>query len=162
MQGQELTDEMLQLMAAVPDRVSTGRRLFEQLCVVCHGNQGEGNVGPNLTDEYWIHGGGPLQIHGTVTNGVLEKGMAAWGSQLGPHRVQQVVAYVLTIKGTNVPGKPPQGERADAPAGDPASVAPPEVVPAEKAKRDPGAELGERLPAIPRETPDTAERLGSP
>ena len=110
MEGQEISNETLSLMATVPDRVQKGKQLFEQFCVVCHGNQGEGNVGPNLTDNYWLHGYQPLDILGTVTNGVPEKGMAAWGDQLGPVRVQSVVSYVLTLLGTNVKGKDPQGE----------------------------------------------------
>src|SRR5690606_10829399 len=97
MAGQELTNEALQLMATIPDRVAAGQQIFNQFCTGCHGPNGEGNVGPNLTDEYWLHGAEPLAIHNTVTRGVPEKGMAAWGSQLGPVRVQQVVAYVLTL-----------------------------------------------------------------
>lgn len=130
MAGQELTDDALQLMSTIPDRVSAGQQLFQQFCVVCHGASGEGNVGPNLTDEYWLHGPAPLQIHETVTHGVLDKGMAAWGSQLGPARVQQVVAYVLTLKGKNVPGKQPQGEKAGPPADGPVEAAPPNDAPA--------------------------------
>ena len=105
-----LTDESLELMATIPDRVAEGRALFEQYCVVCHGNQGEGGVGPNLTDDYWLHGSSPLDQHAVVTNGVPAKGMAAWGNQLGPRRVETVVAYVLTLRGKNVPGKAPEGE----------------------------------------------------
>ena len=118
MSKQELSDATLQLMAAVPAQVDAGRKLFDQFCVVCHGAAGEGNVGPNLTDPYWIHGGAPMKIWGTVTNGVADKGMAAWAAQLGPTRVQQGVAFVLTIKDSNRPGKAPQGEpEAAAPAG---------------------------------------------
>jgi cytochrome c oxidase cbb3-type subunit 3 len=110
--GSELTDESLALMASIPERVAEGQSVFKQFCVVCHGEMGEGKVGPNLTDGFWLHGARPLQIHGTVTNGVTEKGMAAWGNQLGPTRVEQVTAYVLTLKGKNVPGKEPQGDPA--------------------------------------------------
>lgn len=109
MAKQELNDKTLLLMSTIPARVQDGRKIFEQFCVVCHQQNGEGNVGPNLTDNYWIHGGKPMQILTTVTNGVPEKGMVAWGGQLGPARVQQVVAYLLTIKGHNLPGKAPQG-----------------------------------------------------
>ncbi len=109
-EGQEVSNESLELMSTVPSQVEAGHEIFTQFCVVCHGPQGEGNVGPNLTDDYWLHGATPMDIHNTVTNGVTEKGMAAWGNQLGPTRVNQVVAYVLTLKGTNVPGKAPQGE----------------------------------------------------
>jgi cytochrome c oxidase cbb3-type subunit 3 len=115
MAGEELTDQALFLMTSVPDRTARGRKLFEQYCVVCHGQQGEGNVGPNLTDDYWLHGNRPLQILHTVEHGVPAKGMAAWGGQLGPVRVQEVVSYVLTIGGTRLPGKAPQGEELGPP-----------------------------------------------
>jgi cytochrome c oxidase cbb3-type subunit 3 len=78
--------------------------------VACHQADGSGLVGPNLTDAYWLHGGQPLDILHTVTNGVPEKGMVAWLSQLGPRRVEDVTVYVLTLKGKNLPGKEPQGE----------------------------------------------------
>jgi cytochrome c oxidase cbb3-type subunit 3 len=117
MSGEAPTDESLALVAAIPERVDAGREIFVQFCVTCHLADASGQVGPNLTDGYWLHGGKPTDILDTVTNGVLEKGMAAWGNQLGPRRVQDVVAYVLTIKGTNRPGKAPQGvlETPDAP-----------------------------------------------
>ena len=108
-----VTDESLTLLASMPDKVAQGRKLFETYCVVCHGQQGEGLVGPNLTDEYWIHGGRPTDIYHTAMNGVLAKGMPAWGGQLGPTRVQLAVAYVLSIRNTNVPGKAPEGEKYD-------------------------------------------------
>jgi cytochrome c oxidase cbb3-type subunit 3 len=97
-------------MSTVPSVVGAGRATFEQFCVACHLADGSGIVGPNLTDGYWLHGGQPMQIWNTVTHGVPEKGMVAWGNQLGPKRVQEVVAYVLTMKGLNRPGKEPQGE----------------------------------------------------
>ncbi len=126
MAGQSVTDESLRLMAQVPAAVDRGRAVFEQFCVTCHLADASGQVGPNLTDGYWLHGGGPLQILKTVTDGVPDKGMAAWGNQLGPMRVQDVVAYVLTVKDTNRPGKAPQGEpeSAASPAGADASAAP--------------------------------------
>lgn len=105
-----LSDEMLLAMSAMPERTTEGQQLFAQYCVVCHSRSGEGLVGPNLTDSYWIHGARPLDIHRTVTDGVPAKGMAAWGRQLGPKRVHAVVAYVLTLKGKNIPGKAPEGE----------------------------------------------------
>jgi cytochrome c oxidase cbb3-type subunit 3 len=108
--GGEVTNESLLLMSQIPDRLAQGRQIFDQFCVVCHSSQGEGNVGPNLTDDYWLHGGSPLEILDTVENGVPEKGMVAWGNQLGPARVQAVTAFILSIKNTDVPGKAPQGE----------------------------------------------------
>jgi cytochrome c oxidase cbb3-type subunit III len=109
MATQEVSDQSLLLMSQVPARVDEGRQIFQQFCIACHMPDGSGNVGPNLTDAYWIHGGKPLQILNTVTYGVPEKGMVAWRDQLGPARVQKVVAFVLTLKGKNLPGKAPQG-----------------------------------------------------
>jgi len=117
MGDQETTDESLTLMSTIPTQVDGGRKIFEQFCVVCHGPDGSGVVGPNLTDGYWLHGGRPLQILNTVTNGVPDKGMVAWGNQLGPVRIRSVVAYVLSIKNTNRPGKEPQGD-PETPAGE--------------------------------------------
>ena len=105
-----ITDESLALMATVPDAVAEGKQLFTTYCVACHLDQGQGLVGPNLTDAYWLHGGKPTDILKTVNDGVPAKGMAAWGGQLGPSRVQKLTAYVLTIKNTNVPGKAQEGE----------------------------------------------------
>ena len=110
LEAEGVTNESLALMATLPDKVSEGAALFRQYCAVCHSDKGQGKVGPNLTDAYWLHGGQPLDILNTVTNGVTAKGMAAWGRQLGPRRVQAVVAHVLTIVDTNVPGKAPEGE----------------------------------------------------
>lgn len=108
-----LSNQALLMMAKMDDRVAAGRQIFEQYCVVCHSENGGGLVGPNLTDDYWIHGGTPMDIHKVVTEGVTAKGMAAWGNQLGPTRVNNVVAYVLTLRGTGVPGKAPEGDYYD-------------------------------------------------
>jgi cytochrome c oxidase cbb3-type subunit 3 len=71
---------------------------------------GGGLIGPNLTDNAWIHGGQITDIYKTVMNGVLEKGMPAWGTMLKPEEVEQVVAYVASLQGSN-PANPkaPQG-----------------------------------------------------
>ncbi len=105
-----VTDESLELMSSMADRVSEGGQLFQQYCVVCHLARGEGSVGPNLTDRYWVHGGRPTDIHRTIDAGVPDKGMVAWGQQLGPRRVQALSAYVLTLRNTEVAGKAPEGE----------------------------------------------------
>lgn len=105
-----VTDEGLVLMATNATEVAAGKEIFNTYCVVCHLAEGQGLVGPNLTDEYWIHGGHPTDLHEIVMEGVPAKGMAAWGSQLGPTRVQQVVSFLLTIRHTNVAGKAPEGE----------------------------------------------------
>lgn len=107
--GKEVTDEALLLMTQVPAQLDAGAKIFQQKCVQCHGPQAAGDIGPNLTDDFWLHGNAPLQVYNTVMNGVQAKGMQAWKDQLGPVRVRQVVAFVLTRKGLNVPGKAPQG-----------------------------------------------------
>jgi cytochrome c oxidase cbb3-type subunit 3 len=108
--GKPVTDESLLLMTQVASQLDLGAKIFQQKCTQCHGAQGGGDLGPNLTDDYWLHGPAPTQIYNTVMNGVLDKGMQAWKDQLGPVRVRQVVAYVVSRRGLNVPGKPPQGK----------------------------------------------------
>ncbi len=112
--GGSLDNEALVLMSGMPDKVSAGKDIFGKFCVACHLATGGGLVGPNLTDAYWIHGGEPMEMHKTVTDGVLAKGMAAWGNQLGPRGVEAVVAYVLTLRDSNVAGgKAPEGDRME-------------------------------------------------
>lgn len=108
----EVTPEMLVTLTKDTGTIEQGREIFESNCVTCHGSGGKGMIGPNLTDDHWLHGGEPLQIYGTVRNGFLEKQMPAWGKQLGEGKVRAVTAYVMTIQGTNVAGgKAPQGEK---------------------------------------------------
>jgi len=92
--------------------ITKGKETFQKLCVACHRADGGGQVGPNLTDEYWLHGGGIKNIFKTITYGVPSKGMISWQSQLSPKQIQQVASYVLTLKGTNPAGpKEPQGDK---------------------------------------------------
>ncbi|MCP3140191.1 c-type cytochrome [Pyxidicoccus xibeiensis] len=104
------SDESLLALAADPTALGGGKAVFQSNCASCHGAQGQGLIGPNLTDPYWMHGGKPVAIHKVVADGVVSKGMPAWGRTLGAERVKAVTAYVLTLKGTNVKGKEPQGE----------------------------------------------------
>ena len=78
----------------------------------CHGDKGQGIIGPNLTDDYWIHGDGSMTAILKVMNeGVLDKGMPSWKGQIPPDLMQNVAVYVYSIHGTNPAGaKPPQGE----------------------------------------------------
>lgn len=90
--------------------LSDGELIFKTSCAACHGQKGEGLVGPNMTDEYWIHGGGIKNIFKTIKYGVPDKGMISWQSQLKPSDMQKVGSYLLTLKGTNPPNpKAPQG-----------------------------------------------------
>ncbi len=91
--------------------VTAGAAVFSTYCAPCHGAGGEGNIGPNLTDDYWLHGGAAAAIVATIAAGVPEKGMPGWGPVLGDHKVEQAAAYVLTLHGTKPPNpKAPQGE----------------------------------------------------
>jgi len=92
-----------------PEELGTGKEIYTRNCVACHGTGGEGTVGPNLTDEFWIHGGGIKNVFMTVSNGVPAKGMISWKSQLSPKQIQSVASYVLSLKGSN-PSNPKAAE----------------------------------------------------
>ncbi len=106
-----MTDEALVTLSHDPATVAAGRQIYTTNCVACHGANAGGIIGPNLTDNAWLHGGRATQIFRTVMEGVPARGMVAWGPQLGDERVQSVVAYVLTLRNTNVAGgKAAQGD----------------------------------------------------
>ena len=91
--------------------LTEGSQIYSTNCVACHGDKGQGGVGPNLTDKFWIHGGGIKDLFKTITHGIPEKGMIAWEKTLNPLQIQKVASYILTLQGTNPPGaKEPQGE----------------------------------------------------
>jgi cytochrome c oxidase cbb3-type subunit 3 len=88
-----------------------GQELFKNNCAACHGNSGEGNVGPNLTDSYWLHGGGLNEVFKSVKYGWPAKGMKSWQSDLSPSQIKNVVSYIHSIHGTNpANAKAPQGD----------------------------------------------------
>ena len=96
----------------VAAELSTGKGIFTTNCAPCHGASGEGKVGPNLTDEYWLHGGEVNHVYKTIKFGVTSKGMVAWKGKLSGKQILQVSSYVLSLKGTKpANAKPPQGEK---------------------------------------------------
>ena len=98
---------------ALTDQISLaeGQSVFQKNCVACHKADGGGNVGPNLTDDYWIHGGGIKNIFNTITQGVPAKGMISWKTQLPPRQIQEVASFILTLHGTNpLDAKEAQGD----------------------------------------------------
>lgn len=106
-----VSEASLEKLMADGQMMQSAAQLFDQKCKQCHADQGQGNIGPNLTDNHWIHGKGTLMdIYQTVSEGVLVKGMPAWSKQLSPTELKQVVAFVGTLRGKNVPGKPPEGQ----------------------------------------------------
>ncbi|WP_152287036.1 cbb3-type cytochrome c oxidase N-terminal domain-containing protein [Flavicella marina] len=92
--------------------LSKGKKLFKQNCAACHMVDGRGSIGPNLTDEYWILGGGIKNVYNTISNGGRDgKGMIAWKNSFSPEKIQQIANYVISLQGTNP-------ENAKAPEGD--------------------------------------------
>jgi cytochrome c oxidase cbb3-type subunit 3 len=82
--------------AITTEAVAAGQGLFQTYCVVCHGANLEGGIGPSFVDDEWIHGGSPEDIIRTITNGVPEKGMVSWGPVLGAESINHVAAYVIS------------------------------------------------------------------
>ena len=91
--------------------IAAGQVTFAKTCVPCHGAKGEGGVGPNLTDEYWLHGGNVADLFKTIKYGYPDKGMQSWQSTYSPIQMQELASYIKTLKGTNPPNaKSPQGD----------------------------------------------------
>jgi cytochrome c oxidase cbb3-type subunit III len=108
--GPVVSDEQLLALVADPSQIAAGKVVYDANCQACHRPDGGGLIGPNLTDDAWIHGGAPSQIHTTVSQGVLAKGMPAWDRLLKPEQVNAVTAYVISLKGTNPKdAKAPEG-----------------------------------------------------
>jgi cytochrome c oxidase cbb3-type subunit III len=93
--------------------IQKGKNVFaNNPCGSCHRNDGGGNtIGPNLTDEYWIHGGDIKNIFNTIKNGAVDKGMPAWGKAMSQQDLRNLTFYIMSLQGTNPPdAKAPQGE----------------------------------------------------
>jgi cytochrome c oxidase cbb3-type subunit 3 len=92
--------------------VEAGQKIFKSNCAVCHAVDGGGGIGPNLTDEYWILGGGIKNVFNTISEGGRDgKGMIAWKNSLNPEKMQQVASYILTLQGTTA--KKPKEKEGD-------------------------------------------------
>ena len=88
-------------VASTPDALAAGKEIYATTCVVCHGPELQGAIGPNLIDDLWIRGSGkPEEVLEIVTNGSPVKGMPTWGPILGQEKVSQVVAFVLSRRGS--------------------------------------------------------------
>lgn len=95
-----------------PEVLADGKTIFNANCVVCHGDKGQGIIGPNLTDDYWLHGGGVNNVFKTIKYGVPEKGMISWEKNLNPKQISAVTNFIISLKGSNPAGaKAPQGEK---------------------------------------------------
>jgi cytochrome c oxidase cbb3-type subunit 3 len=112
-------DETNVEMLVDEQELALGETTFKTYCATCHGQLGEGGVGPNMVDNYFIHGGDIKDVFKTIKYGVPEKGMISWQNQLRPADMHRVASYILTLVGTNPPNqKGPEGElyQATAPA----------------------------------------------
>ncbi len=110
-----IDEKTVKLLLTDSKTVNSGKDIFVAKCAACHGQAGEGGVGPNLTDEYWLHGGSINDVFKTIKYGVPEKGMIAWQATMKPNEIQSVSNYILSIQGSNpANAKAPQGEKASA------------------------------------------------
>ncbi len=94
--------------------LASGKSIFTASCAPCHGVQGQGVVGPNLTDDYWLHGGTISNVFKTIKYGVTDKGMPNWDKQLSPQQISDVANYIKSIHDSNPPNpKEPQGQKEE-------------------------------------------------
>jgi cytochrome c oxidase cbb3-type subunit III len=118
-------DESTVKLLTDPSDIATGKDLFIMNCSACHGKLGEGSVGPNLADDYWLHNGGVKDIFKTIKYGWPDKGMKAWKDDFSPMQIAQITSFIRTLKGTNPPKpKEKQGDlyTEQAPVNDSTSV----------------------------------------
>jgi cytochrome c oxidase cbb3-type subunit 3 len=108
----DLMDEKTVTLLTDTEALAEGKTIFTENCAACHRADGGGQIGPNLTDDYWILGGGIKNIFHTLVNGGRDgKGMIAWKGTLKPKEMQKVASYILSLKGSNpIDAKNPEGE----------------------------------------------------
>lgn len=92
----ELSDQKLWALSRDGATIGAGKVVFDTTCASCHRADLAGQIGPSLRDTEWVHGGQPLEIVKTITDGVLAKGMPGWGPILGPAKIGEVTAYILS------------------------------------------------------------------
>ena len=99
--------------------LENGRQTYAKFCAPCHRADGGGIVGPNLTDDYWIHGSNYCDTVKIIWDGVPAKGMITWKTVLKPVEIQSVASYIYTLRGAKLatPGKPPENQTPAKPAG---------------------------------------------
>jgi cytochrome c oxidase cbb3-type subunit 3 len=109
------SEEELRALLNNREVLAQGKAEFTAKCTPCHGNNGQGVIGPNLTDDYWIHGDGRISsILGIINEGVPDKGMPPWKGVISPDLMEKVAVYVYSLHGTNPEGaKPPQGVKVE-------------------------------------------------
>lgn len=108
-----IAPEAIVALTSDAEAMAAGAEVYRTTCAACHGLEGQGLIGPNLTDRYWLHGAGPADILRVIRDGVPAKGMPAWGGMLGSERSVRAAAFVLSLRGKNLEGKEPQGVPVD-------------------------------------------------
>jgi cytochrome c oxidase cbb3-type subunit 3 len=108
-----LSDDAILAVAKDAAQLEEGKQVFATSCAACHAQEGQGLVGPNLTDKFWLHGNKPSEIAKSVADGFADKGMPPWGQMLGQDKVRKVSAFIVSIKGKELAGKAPQGDPLD-------------------------------------------------
>lgn len=104
-----IDEHSVKLLTEAAD-ISSGQKLFSTNCAACHGAAGQGMVGPNLTDNYWLHGGKINEVFSTIKYGVPEKGMKSWKDDFSPKQIAQLASFIKSIHDTHPAGaKEPQG-----------------------------------------------------
>lgn len=109
--GGAITEETVELLKD-DAALAAGQAIYTKNCVACHLADGGGLVGPNLTDKYWLHGGGIHDVFKTIKYGVPDKGMVSWKASLTPKEIQEVASFILVKLQGTTPATPkaPQGE----------------------------------------------------
>jgi cytochrome c oxidase cbb3-type subunit 3 len=98
--------------------LAAGSQTYAKFCAPCHRVDGGGLVGPNLTDDYWIHGSNYVDTVKVIWDGVPAKGMITWKAMLKPEDIVSVASYIYTLRGAKLgsPGKPPENQQVAKPA----------------------------------------------
>jgi len=111
-QKPEVSENELLALLQDPDALAEGSEIFSDQCALCHGYSGEGMIGPNLIDNYWLHGKGKISdIVVSIRSGIPDKGMAAWADRIPEQQILHIAAYIKSIKGTTTENaKEPDGE----------------------------------------------------
>lgn len=108
----EVSESELVALLQEPAELTSGEEIFKEKCALCHGEFGEGLIGPNLIDNCWLHGKGKISdIATTIRSGIPDKGMAAWKDRIPEENILQIAAYIKSLKGIQVENaKEPQGK----------------------------------------------------
>lgn len=106
-----MVDETNVKLLTTDKAMKSGAKVFKSMCAACHGQSGEGQIGPNLTDRYWLHGGDIKEVFYSIKYGIPTKGMKSWKDDLTPAQMAETASYILSLQGSNpANAKAPQGD----------------------------------------------------